>query len=931
MNPRFTIDGRPVPFRPGDTVAAALLREGIIRCGNSIYRDRPRGIVALGVEEPNAFVQVGGESEEPMVPVTTLPARDGLELRWLTGLGTLDPRGDSARYDKGHLHAEVVVVGSGPAGLAAAREAATGGARVVLIEQDTRFGGSLIGSPEVVEGLPAEAWIESVTAELGDHPDVRLLARTSVVGSYDNNYLVALQHREGRTRQRLWHITAGHVILATGAHQRPLLFADNDRPGIMLASALGGYLRRYDIVPPGPVVLATTGDDAYPLASELRGRDVDASVVDARPESQLSPEARAIADGLERVRFASAIAGSVAGVDGAVAAVLVSALDAAGDPVGEPEEWECTRLGVSGGWSPVVHLHSQRQGGLEWDAALAGFVPSAPVARQHTAGAINGSYSTALCLSEGTAAAAAALDDEAGGAGATTRAQRLAAAGTRAQLWSVTRPGEDGGQHFVDQHRDNTLADVARAIDAGMTSIEHIKRYTSIGTGADQGKTSTVPAIGAMSARLRHEGEITASLTAQRAPFTPVAFAALAGRSRGELFDPVRVTSAHDWHVQRGAVFEDVGQWKRPRYYPLPGEDMDAAVARECRIARESVAFMDASTLGKIEIRGADAAEFLGRVYTNGFAKLAVGKGRYGMMCTPDGMVFDDGVSLRLAEDRYLMSTTTGGAAKVLEWLEEWSQTEWPDLDVTFTSVTEQWAVTAVVGPGARAVVAALAPDIDYETFGFMEFRETTLASGVDARIARITFSGELAFEISVPTDYGGSVVEAVAAMGATPYGTETMHVLRAEKGYPIVGQDTDGTVTPEDLGMGWLISKQKDFIGKRSYRRASHAETGRKHWVSVLPRDPELVVPEGAQIVAGESLGGWDGVGMPPTPVPMLGHVTSSYRSQALGRSFGLALLKDGRDRIGELLVASFGGRLAEVEVGPTVLFDPEGERRDG
>jgi len=429
-------------------------------------------------------------------------------------------------------------------------------------------------------------------------------------------------------------------------------------------------------------------------------------------------------------------------------------------------------------------------------------------------------------------------------------------------------------------------------------------------------------------------GEI--GTTAYRAPFTPVAFAALAGRQRGELFDPARVTSIHPWHVAQGALFEDVGQWKRPWYYPQSGEDMDTAVLRECAAVRDSVGFMDATTLGKIEIRGTDAGEFLNRVYTNAFKKLAPGSARYGVICTPDGMIFDDGVTLRLDEDRYFMTTTTGGAAKVLDWLEEWHQTEWPELDVVFTSVTEQWSTIAVVGPKSRAVIAKVAPELaengglDAEAFPFMTFRETTLASGVQARVCRISFSGELAYEINVPSWYGLNTWEAVAAAGAefniTPYGTETMHVLRAEKGYPIVGQDTDGTVTPQDAGMDWIVSKAKDFIGKRSYLRADAKREDRKHLVSVLPVDHSLRLPEGTQLVE-------KGIPVNPAygPVPMEGFVTSSYHSAALGRSFGLALIQNGRNRIGETLVASVGDQLVDVVVGETVLFDAEGTRKDG
>jgi sarcosine oxidase subunit alpha len=420
--------------------------------------------------------------------------------------------------------------------------------------------------------------------------------------------------------------------------------------------------------------------------------------------------------------------------------------------------------------------------------------------------------------------------------------------------------------------------------------------------------------------------------TTYRAPYAPVAFAALAGRNRGDLFDPARLTSIHPWHVAQGAEFELVGQWLRPWYYPRDGESMDEAVLRECVAVRSSVGMMDATTLGKIEIWGADAGEFLNRIYTNAFKKLAPGSARYGVMCTPDGMMFDDGVTLRLDEGRYLMTTTTGGAARVLDWLEEWHQTEWPTLDVAMTSVTEQWTTIAVVGPKSRAVIAKIAPDLDVanEAFPFMTFRDTTLASGIPARVCRISFSGELAFEVNVSGWYGQQVWEDIYAAGEefdiTPYGTETMHVLRAEKGFPIVGQDTDGSVTPQDAGMGWVVSKVKDFIGKRSYSRPDTAREDRKHLVSVLPTDPTLRLPEGTHLI-----GHTASINVGIQPVPMLGHVTSSYHSAALGRSFALALVKNGRNLIGQTLTAAVGDQLVDVVVGETVLYDPEGNRRDG
>ena len=974
----FTLDGTSYTGYTGDTLASALVANGRVRVGNSIYRGRPRGVLSAGVEEPNALVLVTGEHNESMLPATTLELTPGLDATLLDGVGVLDQRTDPAEYDKMHVHADVAVIGAGPAGLAAAREAASGGARVVLFEQDFELGGSLLADPaQLVEGVPAAEWVRSVRAELAHAPECTLLTRTTVFGSYDSNYLIAVERRAGRrsrtagngvSRQRLWHVTADQVVLATGAFERPVAFADNDVPGVMLASAVHAYVGRWAALPGRAAVVFTTNDSGYAAAHALRNAGAQVVVVDARGERQ-SVAARAEADGAGLIVETGS---AVVGIDGAAAveAAWVAPIDDAGRIAGGARRLACDLVAVAGGWSPNVNLHSQRQGALRWDDDLAGFVPVHAVVNQHVAGAVNGTYWTAGCVLEGVRAgraAAAASDFPASRAGSiessngrSWSARQRAAAGTTRPLWIVEGREGSYATHFVDPQRDSTAADVLRAVDAGMRSVEHVKRYTSISTGLDQGKIGGVNTIGLLTRVLsgadtlaiprgqpgqhaagetgptpRTPGDI--GTTTYRAPFTPVAFVALAGRSRGELFDPARTSPAHSWHVAHGARFEDVGQWKRPWYYPQHGEDMDAAVARECRAAREGVAFMDATTLGKIEIRGADAGEFLNRIYTNAFKKLPVGKGRYGVMCTPDGMVFDDGVTLRLAEDRYFMTTTTGGAAKVLDWLEEWSQTEWPQLDVVFTSVTEQWSTVAVVGPKSRNVIAALAPrlDVSKEGFGFMEFRETELASGIPARICRITFSGELAFEVNVPTWYGLKVWTDIAAAGErfdiTPYGTETMHVLRAEKAFPIVGQDTDGTITPQDLGMEWVVSKTKDFIGKRSYARASHTTGGRKQLVSVLPVDRSLRLPEGTQLVEPDALGDYTGSGLPATPVPMLGFVTSSYHSQILRRSFGLALVKDGRDRIGQRLLASFQGRFAEVEVGETVLYDKEGVKRDG
>jgi sarcosine oxidase subunit alpha len=926
---RFTLDGRELTGHPGDTVASAMLANGIVQVAPSIYLGRPRGIVAAGIDEPNALIQVDGPCPEGMLPATTVELYDGLSARMLSGLGRLDPEPDPAVYDKKYAHTDVLVVGAGPAGLAAAVAAADSGARVILIDEQPELGGSLLSESD---------WITAARATLDAAPEAVVLRRTTAFGSYDDNYVLALQRRtdhigpsapEGVSRQRLWHIRVQQVVLATGAHERPLVFAGNDRPGVLLASAVRTYLNRYAVAAGSRAVVSTTNDSAYDTVADLHAAGIDiAAIVDARPELSRRATEIAAATGV-RVLTGSAVTDTSG--DTRLTGVTVRALD---DDGRTAESFDCDLLAVSGGWSPVVHLHSQRQGKLRWDDNLVAFAPDGAVRDQHIAGAAGGTYDLDGCIAEGTRAGALAATNSGFPVPVPAIGPRSEVGPVRA-LWLVPgTSGEPGSwdTHFVDLQRDVTVADVWRSTGAGMRNVEHVKRYTSLGTANDQGKTSGVNAIGVIAEALGAASPGEIGTTAYRAPYAPIAFAALAGRERGELFDPARTTSMHSWHVARGAVFEDVGQWKRPRYYPLLGEDMDTAVARECRAAREGVAFMDASTLGKIEIWGADAGEFLNRIYTNAFKKLRPGLARYGVMCKPDGMIFDDGVTLRLEENRYFMTTTTGNAAAVLDWLEEWLQTEWPELDVHCTSVTEQWATIAVVGPQSREVVGYLAPELDLsnEAFPFMSFHETTLASGIPARICRISFSGELAYEVNVSSWYGLAVWEEIDAIGRsygiTPYGTETMHVLRAEKGYIIVGQDTDGTVTPQDAGMSWVVSKQKDFVGKRSFSRADTARADRRQLVGLLPSDRRTRLPEGTQLVAPD-------VPITPEagPVPMLGHVTSSYHSPALGRPFALALVANGRSLIGETLIAPVGDDLVPVEVADPVLYDPEGTKRDG
>ncbi|MEW2045060.1 sarcosine oxidase subunit delta family protein [Streptomyces sp. NPDC005476] len=919
----FTFDGTEYQGHRGDTLASALLANGVVQAGTSIKLGRPRGIFSAGPEEPNAVVQIEAPFPEPMLPATTVELYDGLVASSLPGQGRLSTAPDPARYDAVHAHCDLLVVGAGPAGLAAAAAAARSGARVVLADDRPEPGGSLLGSGEHLD------WVEGVTGLLEAEPEVRVLRRTTVFGYYDDNHLLAVERRTNHlgadapaamSRERVWRIRARRVVLATGAHERSLVFADNDRPGVMLAASARTYVHRYGVLPGRHAVVFTTNDSAYATALDLAAAGVDiAAIVDTRSEPGEWAE-RARTAGIE-VFGGHAVTGTEGGTR--LAAVTVAPYGKAG----VRREFAADLLLVSGGWNPVTHLFSQAGGKLRYDEALGSFVPDACRQAVEVAGSASGVLDLSRVLAQGAAAGARAIEAE----GYTCEPPRLpevAAQPHTPPMHVYVVPGTAGPRRFVDLQRDVTVDDLARATGAGMRSVEHTKRYTTAGTANDQGKTSGVLAGGVV-AELLGVDVSALGTTTFRPPYTPVSFATLAGRDRGALHDPVRVTALHDWHTGHGALFENVGQWKRPWYYPHDGEDMETAVLRECAAAREGVAFMDASTLGKIDVQGADAGVFLDRLYTNMMSTLKVGMIRYGVMCRPDGMIFDDGTVIRVAQNRFLVTTTTGNAAAVLDWMEEWLQTEWPELDVHCTSVTEQWATVALVGPRSREVLGTLAPQLAVanEDFPFMAWRDTQVA-GIAARVCRISFSGELAYEINVsPWEalaLWEALYEAGAPYGITPYGTETMHVLRAEKGYPIIGQDTDGTVTPQDLGMSWVVSKKKpDFIGKRSHARADTARADRKHLVGLLPEDSGALLPEGTQLIADSVL--------PAPPVPMLGHVTSSYRSAALGRTFALALIKGGRERVGERLYAPVGDRMVAVTVASPVLYDPEGARRDG
>ncbi len=982
----FTYNGREMRGFQGDTLASALLANGVEIVGRSFKYHRPRGIVGCGPEEPNAILQVGkGATTLPNQRATQVELYDRLSARnvngWPSvefdvmavigffsrllaagfyyktfmwpaskwdfyeqrirrsaGWGTVPEGPDPHHYEHHNAHCDVLVVGAGPAGLAAALAAGRTGARVILCDEQNEMGGRLLSGTAGIDGASSADWIAATLVELSEMPDVTILVRATAFGHYDGNFVGILvresdhfseQLETGAIRQRIWRVRAKRVVHAQGAFERPLVFGNNDRPGIMMASAVSSYINRYAVVPGSSAVLFTNNDGAYQTALDMRGAGVKVRcVIDSRADG-----AGIVANAV-RAKGIEVLNGHVV-VDTRgrkrLAQVSVMQLAASGKSViGGVRKFDCDLLAMSGGWSPAVHLHSHAGGKNDWDDAKACFVPGASTQDAASVGAGNGTFALADCIAEGLEQGAVAAKYSGHGDG---RAPPTPAVDTvnklpLVPLWRVPsrRSIERGPKQFVDFQNDTSSSDIALAVREGYRSVEHVKRYTALGFGTDQGKLGNINGMAILAGILGSTIADTGTTTFRPA-YTPVTFGAGAGREIGpQLFEPVRKTAIHAWHQAHGAEFEIVGQWHRPWYYPKPGEDLHSAVNRECLAVREGVGILDASTLGKIDIQGPDAAEFLNRIYSNAWLKLKPGYCRYGLMLGEDGMVMDDGVTAHIGENHYHMTTTTGGAARVLGWMELWLQTEWPEMKVRFTSVTDHWATIAVAGPKSRALLEELCRDIDFsdDAFGFMTFKDGTI-DGLPVRVFRISFTGELSFEINVDANFGQAVWDRVwrvgRAHGITPYGTETMHVLRAEKGFVIVGQDTDGSVTPIDLGMQWAVKDSADFLGRRSLARSDCVRTGRKQLVGLKTLDPNVVLPEGAQLVDDPDH---------RQPVPMIGHVTSSYYSANLGHSIAMALVKGGHGRSGDVIKAPLAdGSVVEAEICSPIFFDANNERQ--
>ncbi len=972
----FEFDGRRFTGHPGDTLASALLANGVHLVGRSFKYHRPRGILGAGVEEPNALVTVhrGPGRDDPNTRATAIALFDGLSassqnrrpsLRfdvgavnsWLSpllpagfyyktflwprsawhrfyepwirskaGLGPAPTLPDPDCYAQRFAHCDLLIVGGGPAGLAAADSATAQGQRVILCDERDELGSTLVSSGEaLVEGLPAAEWRRRLLEALATRPNLRILPRTTAFGYFAQNF-VGLLERLGdqgsqahsdpipptkqRAREKLWQVRASRVILATGAIERPLVFAGNDRPGVMLASAAQSYIRQYAVLPGRRVMVCVADDSGYEAAIACRQAGAEVAVSDVRMQVTEAQAASARAAGIEDL---PGCVPTGTGWKHRVHSLRVHQLHGDGS-FGRRRIHQCDLVLMAGGWTPTVHLHSQSRGTVAWNDALQAFVPDRSVQDVESAGACRGLAGLGSCVADGRAVVTAGA------------ARSPLPATSRSRL--AVLPGfaeHDAETAFVDFQNDVTVRDIRLAIREGFTSAELFKRYTTLGMATDQGRTSNLNGLAVAADALGCTAP-QVGLTTFRAPYTPVTFGTLAGQQRGLDFEPVRVTPIHQRAVALGAVFEDVGQWKRARFFPNRGEGMHAAVARECRATRESVGIFDASTLGKIEVVGPDAAEFMDRIYINAWSRLQPGRCRYGVMVRDDGFIYDDGVVGRLAPDRFHVTTTTTGAARVLHHMEDYLQTEFSGLRAWLTSTTEQWAVIAVQGPNARRVLAPLVHGIDLEreSFPHMAVRMGWIC-GVATRLFRVSFTGELGFEINVPAAWGAMIWEAVYAEAlrydGVAYGTETMHVLRAEKGYIIVGQETDGTVTAADVGLDGLIGKDKgDFVGKRSLQRASLQTGSRKTLVGLLSCDGRSLLEEGAQIL-----------GAPLSHAVAnrsIGHVTSAYESVACGRPIALALLSDGRARVGQTVhVTSRHATIAAKVTGP-VFYDPEGAR---
>ncbi|RUV68135.1 sarcosine oxidase subunit alpha family protein [Mesorhizobium sp. M5C.F.Cr.IN.023.01.1.1] len=958
----FTFDGKVYQGHPGDTLASALLANNVRLVGRSFKYHRPRGVLSAGSEEPNALVELRtGARQEPNTRATTVELFNGLEARsqnrwpslgfdalaindllspfftagfyyktfmwpkgfWekvyepairkAAGLGRLSMRADPDSYDKGFLHCDLLVIGGGAAGLAAALTAARSGARVILADEDFRLGGRLLCETETLDGAPATEWVSALEREFDSLPNIRVMPRTTVFGVYDHGIYGAVERVSDhlpepgdRVRQTLWRITAKRAVLAAGATERPIAFADNDRPGIMLAGAMRAYVNRWAACPADAVAIFTNNDDGHRTARDLAAKGVHvAAVIDARPEATALAGYRVITGGM---------------VTGSRGRLGLKSIEVHAN--GRSEWINCGALGVSGGWNPNVHLASHHRGRPIWNDEVQAFLPGDDgPSGLIPAGAAAGHFSTVKTLRSGAAAALRALN-ELGIAAALPSLPR-----SEESRYGVApifyAPGRK--RAWVDFQNDVTVKDIKLAHAENMRAVEQLKRYTTLGMATDQGKTANVTGLAVM-AELTERSIPETGTTIFRPPYTPVALSVLGGGDMGPHFRLRRLTPTHHWAEAQGAVFVEVGQWMRAQYFPRPGEThWRQSVDREARAVRSAVGLCDVTTLGKVDVQGADAGEFLNWLYSNVMATLKVGRVRYGLMLREDGFAYDDGTCARLAEDHYVVTTTTANAGLVYRNMEFARQCLWPDLDVQIISTTDAWAQIAVAGPKSRALLARIVDgfDLSNEAFPFMACTELTVCNGLRARLFRISFSGELAYEVAVPARYGHALMErlmeAGAGLGATPYGTEALGVLRIEKGHA-AGPELNGQTTAAMVGLGSMVSQKKDSVGAVMSRREGLAGD-RRRLVGLRPVDPAGKVVSGSHLFAEDA---------PQRLDTDQGWITSACYSPHVGSMIGFGFLENGDERLGEVIVAAnpVEGESARLRVVSAHFIDPEGAR---
>ena len=963
----FHFDGTTYRGHPGDTLASALLGNGIRLMGRSFKYHRPRGVLTAGSEEPNALVELRtGGRQEPNTRATTIELFDGLtaqsQNRWpslkfdvmeindkfsnfltagfyyktfmwpaafwekiyepiirkVAGLGSVSQKDDPDSYDKGYLHCDLLIVGAGPAGLTAALTAGRANAEVIIADEDFTFGGRLNAETIAIGDLSGADWAAQITAELAAMPNVRVMPRTTVIGAFDHGIYGAVERvsdhlaapAAGKPRQILWRLYTKRTVLCSGALDRPIVFQNNDRPGIMLASAMRAFANRWAVTPAQQVAVFTNHDDGHRTAVDLLAKGVGvAAVIDSRENAPKIADCELIA-GAQVINSKGRLG---------LKSIIVETAD------GLQRTIRCGALGVSGGWNPNVHMTCHQRGRPEWNTALAAFCPGRDLPQgMSVAGAAQGDFSTAAALTKGSNAAVRALADLGLSAKAITAPETEDAAVNITPFWYVK---SGSGRAWLDQQNDVTVKDIKLSHQENFRSVEHLKRYTTLGMATDQGKTSNISGLAVM-AELTGKSIPETGTTIFRPPYTPVAIGAFAGRSTGKKFRPTRLTPSHKWATEQGAVFVEIGMWLRAQWFPQPGEThWRQSVDREVLETRQSVGVCDVSTLGKIDIQGGDAAKFLNKLYCNDFANLAVGKIRYGLMLREDGIVMDDGTTARLAEDQFVTTTTTANAFGVYRHMEFARQCLWPDLDVQLISTTEAWAQYAVAGPNARNLLSKIVDpefDISNAAFPFMACGEITICGGLRARLFRVSFSGELAFEIAVSTRFGDALMRRLIAVGkdynVVPYGTEALGVMRIEKGH-VAGNELNGTTSAQNLGMGRMVSKKKDSIGSTLSQREGLNQTDMLTLVGFKAVSNTDKITTGAHLMCQGTIA---------HAANDQGYITSSAYSPCLSSSIGIGFLKNGSDRQGEVIraVSPLTGTDIEVEVVSAHFIDPEGVR---